>query len=146
MVVVASFILSEGILAAFVLGFATALDTPPDDDDDDDDDDEDDDDNEDDDNEDDEDDDYDEGCDADADGDIDGNDVEEGNEDADGKKYGKKTAALDDDARRKHEPTLSNTNNIVHGTAGKRKDIEEITALTFHHDNGGTAGKKTKSA
>ena len=36
-VVVASFILSEGILAAFVLGFATALDTPPDDDDDDDD-------------------------------------------------------------------------------------------------------------
>ena len=31
-VVVASFILSEGILAAFVLGFATALDTPPDDD------------------------------------------------------------------------------------------------------------------
>ena len=82
-----------------------------------------------------------EGGDADADVDIDGKDVEEVNDDADGMKYGKKRAALNDDARAElDESTLSNTDYIVPGTAGKRKCKEENTALTFDNDNSGTGG------
>lgn len=78
---------------------------------------------------------------SDGDVDIDGNDVDEVNDDADGMKYGKKRAALNDDVRAElGESTLSNTDNIVPGTAGKRKYKEENTSLPLENDNSGTGG------